>query len=182
MALLFKNVIIMNIPGNITKMTGNQTIQGKACNRIWTKAIGIPVIMALFFSLTACGGQSTQNTGTAVGNTETSGLQAMQDHPGKRVYEQYCKACHMADGSGLRGMHPPLINNKTVNGKTDKLIEVTMKGMSGKVVIDGVEYNGIMPPHNHLTDKQIADVLTYIRQSFSNNSGAVTPAEVAKLR
>jgi mono/diheme cytochrome c family protein len=172
----------MSIPDNITEMNSNQANQVKQDARIWKKAMSIPLLIVLFWSMTACGGQSTQNKGTVVENTETSGLQAMQDHPGKRVYDQYCKACHMADGSGLRGMHPPLINNKTVNGKTDKLIEVTMKGMSGKVVIDGVEYNGIMPPHSHLTDKQIADVLTYIRQSFSNNSGAVTQADVAKLR
>ncbi len=132
--------------------------------------------------LLSCGGQTGKNTPAANEDTETRSLQSMQDHPGKRVYDQYCKACHMADGSGIRGMHPPLIGNKTVNGRSDRLIEVTLKGKSGKIVIDGVEYNGIMPPHNHLTNQQIADVLTYVRQNFSNNSGPVTPEEVAKLR
>lgn len=130
----------------------------------------------------ACGSRSGKESTPAIESAETGVVQTLQDHPGRRVYDQYCKACHMADGTGIRGMHPPLVNNKTVNGKTDKLIEVTMKGMSGKITIDGVEYNGIMPPHTHLTNQQIADVLTYIRQSFSNNSGPVTPEEVAKLR
>lgn len=106
----------------------------------------------------------------------------MQSHPGKRVYNQYCKACHLDDGRGMRGMHPPLINNKTVNGNTDKLIDITLNGMTGKIVIDGVEYNGIMPPHQHLTDQQVADVLTYIRQNFGNQSGAITAAQVVKHR
>ncbi len=136
----------------------------------------------LLLTLLSCSEKSTKNTSTTNQDTESKSLQTMQEHPGKRVYDQYCKACHLADGTGIRGMHPPLVNNKTVNGKADKLIEVTLKGKSGKIVIDGVEYNGIMPPHNHLTNNQIADVLTYIRQSFSNNSGPVTPEEVAKLR
>ena len=136
-------------------------------------------LAVVFFS---CGAQPKQGSDNVVQETQRSTVQAMQGHPGERVYNQYCKACHMADGTGIRGMHPPLVNNKTVNGKTERLIEVTMKGMSGKVVIDGVEYNGIMPPHTHLTNQQIADVITYIRQNFSNNAGPVTAGEVAKFR
>jgi mono/diheme cytochrome c family protein len=139
-------------------------------------------LMLIVFLVHSCGGQPRQGADNVVQDTQQSTVQAMQNHPGERVYNQYCKACHMADGTGIRGMHPPLVNNKTVNGKTDKLIQVTMKGMSGKVVIDGVEYNGIMPPHTHLTNQQIADVITYIRQNFSNNAGPVTAEEVAKLR
>lgn len=144
--------------------------------------IRISILFILVIGMFACGNQSRQTSENVAQDTQSSSVQTMQNHPGERVYNQYCKACHMADGKGIRGMHPPLINNKTVNGKTDKLIEVTMKGMSGKVVIDGVEYYGIMPPHTHLTNQQIADVLTYIRQNFSNNAGAVTAEEVAKLR
>lgn len=145
----------------------------------------------LFLSLTlvvlwSCGGRRQSGDQSSAANSmagaETGSVQTMQDHPGKRVYDQYCKACHMADGKGMRGMHPPLVTNKTVNGDLKKLIDVTVNGMSGKVVIDGVEYNGIMPPHKHLTNQQIADVLTYIRQSFGNNSGPVTAAEVAARR
>ena len=142
----------------------------------------IIALSLLIMASYACGSRSGKESSPAIQSTEAGVVQTLQDHPGWRVYDQYCKACHMADGAGLRGMHPPLVKNKTVNGKTDKLIEVTMKGMSGKITIDGVEYNGIMPPHTHLTNQQIADVLTYIRQNFSNNSGPVTPEEVAKLR
>jgi mono/diheme cytochrome c family protein len=142
----------------------------------------LTIFLWLSLAFISCGSPSQKSTGNALSETEKTTVQAMQEHPGKRVYDQYCKACHMADGAGIRGLHPPLINNKTVNGNAGKLIEVTMKGMSGKVVIDGVVYNGIMPPHTHLTNQQIADVLTYVRQNFSNNSGPITPEDVAKLR
>ena len=134
-----------------------------------------------FLTLASCGNKTPKDSGSSISETEQSSLQSMQDHPGKRVYEQYCKACHMADGSGVKGMHPPLIGNKTLSN-TDKAIEITLKGMTGKITVDGVEYNGIMPPHTHLTNQQIADVLTYVRQNFSNNAPAVTAAEVAKFR
>jgi len=142
----------------------------------------LTIFLWLSLALICCGSPSQKSSGNALSETEKSTVQVMQDHPDKKIYDQYCKACHMPDGAGMRGMHPPLIRNKTVNGNAGKLIEVTMKGMSGKVVIDGVEYNGLMPPHAHLTNQQIADVLTWVRQNFSNNSGPITPAEVAKLR
>jgi mono/diheme cytochrome c family protein len=141
----------------------------------------IGVILFTLATLISCGNNSSQSSGSSVADTEKSTLQSMQDHPGKRVYDQYCKACHMADGTGIKGLHPPLKGNKTVND-TDKLIEVTLKGMTGKIVVDGVEYNGIMPPHTHLTNQQIADVLSYVRQNFSGNAAPVTAAEVAKFR
>lgn len=141
-----------------------------------------PVYGLTILAILGCSGQPAQISGSVPQNTEIASVQTMQDHPGKRIYDQYCKACHMADGAGIKGLQPPLIKNKTVNGPADKLIQITMHGRSGKLVIDGVEYNGIMPPHTHLSNQQIADVLTYVRQSFSNNSEPVTPDQVIKLR
>lgn len=141
-----------------------------------------PILAILLLSTISCGNTSNKEQRITVTEIESISVQAMQDHPGKRVYDQYCKACHMTDGSGVKGMHPPLVNNKTVTGNNDKLIEVTMKGMSGKVVIDGVTYNGIMPPHNHLTNQQIVDVLNYVRQSFTKSTTEITTEEVQKLR
>ena len=141
---------------------------------------------SLVLIMLSCGSRTRQGSdNSAVTNmTEaaTGTAQNAMDHPGKKVYDNYCKACHMSDGKGMKGMHPPLIKNTTVNGKANKLIDITLNGMIGKVMIDGVEYNGIMPPHNHLTDKQIADVLTYVRQNFGNDSGEITVDQVRKLR
>ncbi len=139
--------------------------------------------LLLFLTLTvytSCGGN--QNSGNQGNTVPFESMQAMQEHPGKKLYDQYCKACHLDKGQGIRGIQPPLAGTKTVNGDIDKLIQITLKGMSGKVVVDGVEYNGLMPPHTHLTNHQIADILTYVRQSFTNNASAITPEQVAKNR
>ena len=54
--------------------------------------------------------------------------------------------------------------------------------MTERVEIDGEEYSNNMAPHADLTDLQIADVLTYIRKSWTNKASAVTPAEVKAER
>ncbi len=141
------------------------------------------LFLLLAFLLSACGGRnqnSQQQTQTPAANSEKSA--EMANHPGKKVYDSVCLACHMADGSGVPGMHPPLIQTDWVNGDKERLIEITLNGMSGKIEVNGETYNSIMPPHSHLSDKQIADVLTYIRQSFGNNASEITVPEVQKVR
>jgi mono/diheme cytochrome c family protein len=146
-------------------------------------------IVLIALMIASCGGSSKQNQESqkesaqetkSVENIEPSN--AMLEHPGKEVYDAVCLACHMADGSGVPGMHPPLIKTEWVNGDKDRLIDLVLNGMEGEIEVDGEIYNSIMPPNSHLTDQQIADVITYIRQSFGNNSGEVTAEEVAKVR
>lgn len=144
------------------------------------------IILLLAFALSACGGKSQQNKQqsapqSAENNVETKS-EIQPDHPGKKVYDSVCLACHMADGSGVPGMHPPLIETDWVNGDKERLIKITLEGLSGKIEVNGEKYNSLMPPHSHLTNKQIADVLTYIRGSFGNNASKVTIEEVQEVR
>jgi len=136
----------------------------------------------LVFLLSACGGrnQSSQQQSQTRASAEKSAQ--MANHPGKKVYDSFCLACHMADGSGVPGMHPPLIQTDWVTGDKERLIDITLNGMSGKIEVNGETYNSIMPPHSHLSDKQIADVLTYIRKSFGNDASEITVTEVQKVR
>jgi len=101
---------------------------------------------------------------------------------GKEVYTQYCLACHQADGSGVPRLNPPLIKTKWVLGDKPTLIGVILKGMEEEIEVDGEIYQNTMPEHNFLTDLQIADVLTYVRNSFTNKASAITPAEVKTER
>ena len=101
---------------------------------------------------------------------------------GKTVYLTYCLPCHKADGSGVPNLNPPLIKSKGVQGDKATLITMVLKGSSGKVEIDGETFKNTMPAQLHLSDQQIADVLTYVRNSFDNKADAVTPAEVKELR
>jgi mono/diheme cytochrome c family protein len=102
---------------------------------------------------------------------------------GKTVYLQRCMACHQMDGGGVPRLNPPLDGASKVRG-ADKfyLIRTVIKGMTERVEIDGEYYDNNMSANADLTDAQIADVLTYIRNSWSNKASAVTAAEVKAAR
>lgn len=101
---------------------------------------------------------------------------------GKTVYGTYCLACHQADGSGVPNMNPPLVKTSWVLGSKTVLVQQVLKGSANKVEIDGEKFHGAMPAQAQLTDEQIADVLTYVRNSFGNKASLVTPAEVKAIR
>jgi mono/diheme cytochrome c family protein len=101
---------------------------------------------------------------------------------GKAVYEQHCLVCHQADGSGVQNLNPPLIKTKWVTGDKNQLIKIVLKGLDEEIEVDGETYHNVMPALDYISDKEIADVLTYVRNSFSNKATAVTEAEVKKQR
>jgi mono/diheme cytochrome c family protein len=101
---------------------------------------------------------------------------------GKQVYLAQCLACHQVDAAGVQGMNPPLIKTKFVLGDKPTLVKIVLNGMTGAVDINGDTYHNVMAPHSELTDQQIADVLTYVRNSFGNKASAVTAAQVKAIR
>ena len=101
---------------------------------------------------------------------------------GKKIYMQNCVTCHQADGGGVPHMNPPLIKTSYVLGDKTALIKIVLNGFNEDVEIDGQKYSNNMPAHDFLKDQEIADVLTYVRNSFTNKASAVKAAEVKKLR
>jgi mono/diheme cytochrome c family protein len=103
---------------------------------------------------------------------------------GKTVYETTCLPCHQADGTGVPRMNPPLVKTKWVLGDKKQLARIVLKGLKGgEIEIDGDTFHNPMPPQETLlNDQQIADVLTYIRNSFGNKASMVTAAEVKAVR
>lgn len=101
---------------------------------------------------------------------------------GKKVYDLYCLACHQADGSGVPNMNPPLIKTKWVLGEKPVLIQVLLKGMDEEIEVNGETFHNVMAPHDHLSDQEIADVLTYVRNNFGNKASVITPEEVKRER
>jgi mono/diheme cytochrome c family protein len=130
----------------------------------------------LILVISACGGREQDSDQQQTPARPTAPRSATAEHhPGKKVYDMACLACHMADGSGVPGMYPPLIQTEWVLEDKERLIRITLEGMSGPIEVKGIKYNNIMPPNKHLSDQQIADVLTFIRQSFGNDASEVTP-------
>lgn len=102
---------------------------------------------------------------------------------GKEVYVLYCQNCHMEDGKGTPGLNPPLAAADYLKKPAKVLIDVTIKGQTGEVIVNGKKYNVMMPGQAFLTDVQVADVLNYVRNSWNNKiPGTVTPAMVKETR
>lgn len=101
---------------------------------------------------------------------------------GEQIYQTYCVACHLKDGRGDGTRFPPLDSSEHVQGDKNRLINILLNGMQEPITVKGKQFNGLMPSHRFLSDKDLALVLTYIRQNFSNNATAVTTEEVSKAR
>jgi mono/diheme cytochrome c family protein len=105
-----------------------------------------------------------------------------QIESGKKVYQKNCLSCHQVNGGGVPKMNPPLVNAAFVKGDKKKLIQWVLLGSVEKVPIDGKYYSNNMPPQATLQDQDIADVLTYIRNSFKNKASPITATDVKNTR
>ncbi|MCU0788895.1 MAG: c-type cytochrome, partial [Verrucomicrobia bacterium] len=102
---------------------------------------------------------------------------------GKGVYMQTCFVCHQMNGEGVPAQIPPLAKSDFLAQLTDEeAIHNVLAGRTGEVVVNGKKYNGTMTPLNYLSDDQIANVLTYVRNSFGNEGSPISPAQVRKVR
>lgn len=109
-------------------------------------------------------------------------LTPLRAEAGSRLYSQHCAACHMADGKGDGIRFPPLDGSEWVLGEKDILIDILLAGLDGEITVKGETYVGNMPPLDYLTDKEIAEVLTYIRSNFGNDAVGVREDEVTLVR
>ena len=102
---------------------------------------------------------------------------------GEAAYLANCAACHQPTGVGLTGAFPPLAKSDFLKTLTrDDLIDSVLKGFTGKIVVNGVEYNNTMAPMAHLSDNDVANAITYVLNSWENEGGNVTPEQVAQRR
>ena len=106
---------------------------------------------------------------------------------GLQVYNKpTCVACHQANGKGLPGQFPPLVQSPWLREpEPGRIIRIVLDGLSGPLQVEGQSFNGAMVPwRDGLTDEEIAAVLTYVRQNpeWGNNAPAVTPERVKQVR
>jgi putative membrane-bound dehydrogenase-like protein len=101
---------------------------------------------------------------------------------GKEVYAGTCIACHQPDGKGLAAAFPPLDGSEWLTADPAVPIRILLHGLVGPVKVAGQEVNSVMPAHVDLDDQKISDVLTYVRQSWTNDAAAVSPDEVKVIR
>ncbi|MEP2670323.1 MAG: cytochrome c [Cyclobacteriaceae bacterium] len=100
---------------------------------------------------------------------------------GKEIFVANCATCHMQNGEGIEGVYPPLAKSDYLMADKVRAIKQVLEGANGPMTVNGVQYNGFMTGFD-LSDKEVSDVLNYIRNSWGNNGDAITPKEVKSAR
>ena len=101
---------------------------------------------------------------------------------GEKIYRGACVACHELDGSSAPRIYPPLPGNANLqSADPSSTLRVILDGAES-VTTPRAPNKGSMPAYPKLSDQDIADVATYIRNSWGNAAPAVTAREVGTAR
>lgn len=120
---------------------------------------------------------------TPLADTTTAQLRAGDySQPGALGYSEHCQACHRADGKGAPRVYPALANNSIVfSDDPSSLIQVTLAGgRTPETVHDRMAFT--MPGFAQLPNRELADILSFIRNSWGNHASEVTATDIARMR
>ena len=118
-----------------------------------------------------------------LGDPETQALFAQ----GRQQFLSGCAGCHGNNGAGLPRFAPPLVQSEWVLGSEEILTRLVLHGLEGPIDVNGKHYDApdilpVMPGHSVLDDREIASILTYIRQAWGHQAAPVLPRTVGRIR
>ena len=132
------------------------------------------------------GGRAQPNlaavTTAATAQKEGKLTQDDQVKAGQALFAGTCSTCHQPNGEGMAGVFPPLAKSSVLAANPKRIVEIMMHGLNGPVTVNGKQYNSTMPAQTQLTDDEIANIGTYVLNSWGNPGGRITKEEVAQRR
>ncbi|WP_390888976.1 PVC-type heme-binding CxxCH protein [Rhodopirellula halodulae] len=102
--------------------------------------------------------------------------------------ESHCATCHQTNGLGNGAVYPPLVDSPWVTGSEERLIKLALHGMWGKMQVGGKVFDparGVPPMtafRDLLDDRELADLLTFVRNTWGNKASPIDAKLVAKVR
>ncbi len=105
-----------------------------------------------------------------------------QIEAGSILYKGTCSVCHQDSGQGLANVFPPLAGADFLKADPRRAIGIVLNGLNGPVTVNGTAYNSVMPPMSQLNDDEIANILTYVTNSWGNSGNAISSAQVKQAR
>ncbi|MDH5610023.1 MAG: cytochrome c [Cyclobacteriaceae bacterium] len=97
---------------------------------------------------------------------------------GKELYMLHCSNCHQADGKGLAKLYPPLAKSDYLMADLNRAACTIKFGNAESITVNGVKFNMMMPGMETLTALEIAEIMTFVTNSWGNENGFVTTREV----
>jgi len=125
--------------------------------------------------------QSMPSTGEIVASEIPAKSVEEQIKFGKNIFMQTCFACHQAEGQGVPHAFPPLAKSDYLNADVDRAIGIVLHGKTGEITVNGEKYNSVMT-QQMLSTAEIANVLTYVYNSWGNSGKVVTKEMVEKVK
>jgi nitrite reductase (NO-forming) len=101
---------------------------------------------------------------------------------GEALFAGTCSTCHQGNGEGMPGVFPPLAKSDYIAADPKRVATIITHGLQGPVTVNGKDYNSVMPPMAQLTDDEVANIATYVLNSWGNPGGHVSKAEAAEIR
>lgn len=92
---------------------------------------------------------------------------------GEQLYILHCSNCHQKNGRGLGLIYPPLDTSDYMQNHLEEVLCLMRNGKSGELLVNGKSFNQAMPGVQTLSDLEIAEIATYIYNSWSHNKGIV---------
>lgn len=138
--------------------------------------------LPLFFVL-ACGSATeksneTKDTKEMDSRTEIRMKQYMIQ--GKQLYLTYCANCHQQNGQGLARLYPPLAGADYLLEDLPRAACIIKNGKTDPITVNGVEYTQMMPGNPSLTPLEVAEILTYITNTWGNEAGMSSTRDVTR--
>ncbi|MEO6139101.1 MAG: copper-containing nitrite reductase [Luteimonas sp.] len=132
------------------------------------------------------GGRATGDfaavTTAATANAAGTLTQEEQVKAGQALFTGTCSTCHQPDGEGIAGVFPPLAKSSVLAATPKRIVDIMLHGLSGPVSVNGKDFNSMMPPQTQLTDDEVANIGTFVLNSWGNPGGRILKDEVAKAR
>jgi len=124
------------------------------------------------------------NAVTAATASAEKGTLTLQEQikAGEQLFTGTCSVCHQANGAGIPGVFPPLAKSDYLAADSHRTIGIPLRGLTGKVTVNGTEYNSVMPPMSQLNDDEVANILTFVLNSWGNPGGRVSADDVKQVR
>ncbi|HSC11527.1 MAG TPA: copper-containing nitrite reductase, partial [Rhodanobacteraceae bacterium] len=113
---------------------------------------------------------------TVAAKAAQSGTLTLEDQvkAGGELFNGTCSVCHQPNGAGLPNVFPPLAKSDYLAADPKRAIGILLHGLTGKVTVNGSEFNSVMPPMNQLNDDEVANILTYVLNSWGNPGGRIS--------
>ena len=100
---------------------------------------------------------------------------------GQVLYEKHCSNCHQKNGTGLGRVYPPLASSDYLKSNFEQSLCIMKYGIQGEIVVNGKSFNKAMPAIPSLTELEIAEITTYIGNSWGQERGLIDVAKASEI-